>query len=146
FSSTAERTAFRERWLGRYIDRWPHLAYVALDEPARVAGYLVGCLENPAQTRLFQDIAYFKAFARECARYPAHLHINLREDVRGRGIGSALIEAFAQAAHAAGVPGLHIVTAQGARNVSFYERNGFRVLAADTQLGITRIFMGRDLH
>jgi len=52
FASPAERGAFRERWLGRYVTAYPGQFLVALLEPcngqARMAGYLAGCFDDPA--------------------------------------------------------------------------------------------------
>jgi GNAT superfamily N-acetyltransferase len=146
FTDDAERAAFRERWLGRYLDHWSDLAFVANDARGHVAGYLVGCLDNPALSPLFDDVGYFKTFATDCDRYPAHLHINLRADVRGQGIGSALIGAFAAAAAEAGAPGMHIVTSKSARNVGFYLRNGFSILREAPSNNGPIVFMGRPLR
>jgi len=125
FASALERAQFRERWLGRYLSGFPEWVYIARDAEGEVAGYLVGCTSDPARDARFADIGYFVELARETARYPAHLHINLRRDVRGRRIGARLIDAFASDAERAGVPGVHVVTSEGARNIGFYLANGF---------------------
>lgn len=49
FADEKTRAQFRERWLGRYLIHDPQWAYVALDPDARVAGYLAGCLDDPAK-------------------------------------------------------------------------------------------------
>jgi GNAT superfamily N-acetyltransferase len=127
FDDAAERAAFRERWLGRYLDHWPEHVFVASTPDARIVGYLAGCLADPATHPMFADIAYMPAFADLSRSYPAHLHINLDPGWRSGGIGTRLIEAFC--AHATGrVAGVHVVTGRTARNVGFYERNGFRLL------------------
>jgi GNAT superfamily N-acetyltransferase len=125
FASDEARLAFRQRWLGRYLEHYPGDALLAMGRDGRVAGYLVGCLEHPAAAGRFDDIAYFKAFAHLTGRFPAHLHLNLAPEFRGQGIGSRLIAAFARHAEAAGAVGVHVVTGKGMRNVGFYERNGF---------------------
>lgn len=125
FGDPAERDAFRARWLGRYLDGDPDEVFVALTEADKAAGYLVGCLADPAQSGRFDDIPYFRDFAALTAAYPAHLHINLDPSHRGHGIGGRLIEAFvAHAAHR-GAVGVHVVTGATARNRSFYARLGF---------------------
>jgi GNAT superfamily N-acetyltransferase len=86
-----ERQPFRERWLGRYIAHDIESFFVAITEVSTVAGYLAGCLNNPARNPRFADIGYYASFAPLCDRYPCHLHINLDEGYRNRGIGSALI-------------------------------------------------------
>lgn len=130
FASPQVRAEFRERWLGRYLTHDADWTYVALMRDRdvagyEVAGYLAGCLDDPARSQRFADIGYFGSFAALTARYPAHLHINLAARNRGSGIGSALVSRFCNEAGRAGAPGVHVVTSRGARNVRFYERNGF---------------------
>jgi hypothetical protein len=43
-----ERQPFKERWLGRYIAYDIESFFVAITEVSTVAGYLAGCLDNPA--------------------------------------------------------------------------------------------------
>ena len=146
FPPGAERDAFQERWLGRYLSAAHDLALVALDRPDVVAGYLVGALGDPARQARFDDIAYFRSdFARLTARFPAHLHINLAAGYRSRGIGALLIEAFAAHARRAGAPGMHVVTGKGMRNVRFYERCGFTERGAAPWKGGEIVFLGREL-
>lgn len=146
FSDAAERADFRERWLGRYLDHWPEDFFVAATGEGRIVGYLAGCLEDPALHRLFADIGYVATFADLSRSYPAHLHINLDPAWRSGGIGTRLIEAFC--AHAAGrVAGVHVVTGGGARNVRFYQRNGFRLLRTTCSQwsGAEIAFLGRPI-
>jgi GNAT superfamily N-acetyltransferase len=145
FANDAERAVFRERWLGRYLDRWPEHVFVA-STPDRIIGYLAGCLDDPATHPVFADIGYMPAFADLSQSYPAHLHINLDPAWRSGGVGTRLIDAFC--AHAQRrAPGVHVVTGRGARNVRFYERNGFRLLRttrspwSDAEIA----FLGRKL-
>lgn len=130
FASPQVRAEFRERWLGRYLMHDPQWAYVALTPEGAVAGYLAGCVDDPARTPRFADIGYFGTFATLTARYSAHLHINLAPHYRSGGIGSALVARFCADAVDAGALGMHVVTSRGARNVRFYERNGFREAGA----------------
>jgi len=44
-----ERQPFKERWLGRYIAYDIESFFVAITEISTVAGYLAGCLDNPAR-------------------------------------------------------------------------------------------------
>lgn len=146
FSSDGERVAFRERWLGRYLTRLPHQAFVAVDGTHRVVGYLVGSVADPVRDEMFADLEHFKAFAHLTPRYPAQLHVNLDAAWRGRGIGTALIDAFVAVAHEAGAPGVHVVTSRGARNVAFYSANGFvEVGASRPRPEVELVFLGRDL-
>jgi GNAT superfamily N-acetyltransferase len=137
-----ERSAFHDLWLGDYLRFDRDYAWLALDGD-HVAGYLVGCLDNAATSPRFASLAYFQEFAAACAAYPAHLHINLDGAFRNRGIGGPLIDAFAQQVRAAGRPGMHVVTAAAARNVRFYERQGFVRIALSRTGGRDRVFLGR---
>jgi GNAT superfamily N-acetyltransferase len=141
-----EREPFKERWLGRYIAYDIESFFVAITEVSTVAGYLAGCLDNPAHNPRFADIGYYASFAPLCDCYPCHLHINLDERYRNRGIGSALIDAFAAQAESAGRSGIHVVTGEQARNVRFYEKNEFRPLATARWNGAVAVFMGRLLR
>lgn len=162
FTDDAHRARFKARWLGRYLDHFPGSFFVALArdperrEPAFgqdraqkeiaddvVLGYLAGCLEDPRKNPLFADLAYYQAFGALCGTYPAHLHINVAAEARSRGVGAALIEAFAAQCASAGLPGLHLVTDERARNVRFYERNGFKILATTLSHNVPVVFMGR---
>ena len=146
FEPGPEREAFRERWLGRFLERWPELALGLRDDATRhIVGYLVGCVENPALSPHFADLDYFREFAPLCSRFPAHLHINLDPDYRGRGHGQQLIEAFAGLARARGAPGMHVVTAAEARNVGFYARAGFHEAGRTQWNGRTIVMLGRGL-
>jgi GNAT superfamily N-acetyltransferase len=145
FADDAERSAFRERWLGRYLVHDRGHVFLARDHVGAVAGYLVGCLVDPARTDRFRDITYYAGFADLTARYPAHLHINLDPAWRNQGIGGRLIAAFAEQAAGAGAEGVHVVTAAAARNVGFYRRSGFAALREAQWNGAAILFMGRDL-
>ena len=58
--------------------------------------------------------------------YPAHLHINLRRDVRGRQIGQRLVARFVDQARTAGVPGIHAaIRGDNPPACRFFERMGF---------------------
>ena len=62
-------------------------------------------------------------------QYPAHLHIDLKADFRGQGIGGRLIEKFILQAKTKGLKGIHLTTRED--NFSgrkFFEKNGFRLL------------------
>ncbi len=137
---------FKERWLGRYIANDIDSFFVAITENSTVAGYLAGCLDNPAHNPRFADIGYYESFAPLCDLYPCHLHINVNERYRNHGVGSALIAAFAAQAASAGRWGIHVVTGERARNVRFYEKKEFRPLAMARWNGADSVFMGRLLR
>ena len=84
---------------------------------------------DPALDPRHSDLGYFHEFRHITARYPAHLHINMAPEHRSSGLGSRLLAAFIDHVRAEGVPGLHIVTGAGMRNIGFYARNGFSIMA-----------------
>jgi GNAT superfamily N-acetyltransferase len=145
FAQEYDRNSFRMRWLGRYLDCFPDSFFVARFDDGNVAGYLAGCLENPALNSLFDDVEYFKIFAHLSMTYPGHLHINVDARFRNCGIGAALVSAFAEHAGNQGLAGMHVVTGGNARNAGFYARNGFEALAETTLSHGIIIFMGRRL-
>jgi GNAT superfamily N-acetyltransferase len=145
FASDTVRTAFRERWLGRYFRFDPQWAYLARSAGGEVVGYLVGCLDDPARTARFDDIPVLQDFKTLTPDYPAHLHVNCAALWRSKGVGAMLVERFAADAAAAGAPGVHIVTGEGLRNVRFYERIGFVLKGSATFNGKTVVLLGRDL-
>jgi ribosomal protein S18 acetylase RimI-like enzyme len=59
-------------------------------------------------------------------RWPAHLHIDLLRDARGRGVGAALMRRWLDSLRQAGVPGCHLETmAENTGAVAFFESMGF---------------------
>ncbi len=145
FETDAARAAFRERWLGRYLETFPAWAYVALDADGEVAGYLVGSIEDPAKSGFFDDITYFGAFSSLTARFPAQLHVNMAPAWRSKGQGALLVERFCRDAAHAGVPGVHVVSSRDMRNIGFYKRMGFRDVGGLKWNGRELVFLGREL-
>jgi len=145
FADCAARDAFRERWLGRYLEHYRQWAYVALTSEGAVAGYLVGCLDDPALSPRFADLPYFQVFRLLTARYPAHLHVNVDAAHRGHGIGAALVARFVSEAQQEKSPGVHVVTSRNARNVAFYARHGFAPAGYEGSGDAAIVFLARAL-
>ncbi|QNG20261.1 GNAT family N-acetyltransferase [Rhodococcus triatomae] len=60
------------------------------------------------------------------ARWPAHLHIDLVPEARGRGVGGALMRRWLDRLEALGVPGCHLQTlVENEGAVRFFESSGF---------------------
>lgn len=148
----AERDAFGRLWLDPY-ERWaPEWAYVARAE-GRVVGYLTGCRSSLAffakslvlgpRPKLGNNLRFPAALlARLALRYPAHLHVNVRESHRG-GTGRALVSRFESDVAGAGAGGVHLFC--GARPVGFYEKLGYAELGR-VLIGEIPIFaMGKRL-
>lgn len=125
FADAGERAAFAARWLDHYLTHESGRLFLARASAGSLAGYLTGCADSRAAAPLYRAIPHYALFEDRFALYPAHLHVNCRPEARGRGIGAALVAAFVGQLTAAGVSGVHIVTAPGARNARFYRRCGF---------------------
>jgi ribosomal protein S18 acetylase RimI-like enzyme len=79
------------------------------------------------------------------APYPAHAHIDLLEEARGRGIGRLGMEYLMAALRAAGAPGLHLGVSPVNRNAQkFYTKLGFERID-DATLPRHTVFMARLL-
>jgi GNAT superfamily N-acetyltransferase len=145
FSSEQEKDVFRERSLGRYIERHRDSFFVALDESGLVVGYLAGCLKNPTELAHFSDIEYFEAIGDLCRDYPAHLHVNVAAPWRNHGLGAALVERFVMWARLHSVEGIHLVTSRTSRSIPFYQRSGFYELRVFPWSSGISVCMGRKL-
>ena len=66
-------------------------------------------------------------------------------EARDQGIGSRLIEAFADHAADSGVPGMHVVTGEGLRNVGFYLKCGFTTVRVFPWNGRSLVMLARAL-
>lgn len=138
-------------WVGPYLLGEPEFALVVADE-AGVAGYCLAapdtrrseawCEDNwwPALREHYPrlddgspDAELVRAIhdpdpAKDeiVAAYPAHLHIDLLERVRGAGFGRLLIERQLAALRALGIPGVHLdVDHRNANAIAFYHHLGF---------------------
>lgn len=119
FGSPDERERFRAQYLTSYLRE---LALVAVRGDA-VVGYIVCARQtDPSGAYWSPHLAVFEDLY---PRYPAHLHINCTEAVRGLGVGGLLIEELLRQLRLERCPGVHLITLGGARNVSFYLRHGF---------------------
>ncbi|MDO9383645.1 MAG: GNAT family N-acetyltransferase [Hyphomicrobiaceae bacterium] len=146
FADDAARLAFRERWLGRYLQHFPDCCFVAIDVDGQAVGYICGSLQDPARDPRFADQPHFAHFADLTPAFPAQLHVNLAQAARGRGIGRLLIEALAAHASAAGAAGIHAISSRGARNLGFYAANGFTEAGSASIGDKELVFLGRSLR
>ena len=130
-----QRKAFGRLWIDPYR-RWaPNWAYVARDQ-GRVVGYLTGCASSTAffilsglfgpRPNLGANLRFPKrVLAHLLLRYPAHLHVNVREGHRG-GTGRALMERFERDV----AVGVHVFC--GERPRGFYLKLGYEELGRIT--------------
>ncbi len=129
FDTDDARQRFLEAWTGYYRESEPDGILLYLAPDGRVAGYLTGCRDSRAATRLYADIDSYRVFEDQFDAYPAHFHVNCHPDHRNHGNGSRLVAAFLDDCRGRGVAGVHVVTAEGARNIGFYRRCGFETIA-----------------
>lgn len=140
-----ERDLFFHDWAGRYIDRWPDWVYLANENDVPV-GYLIGCPDTAANLSALQGLFYLQAFSPCYQTYPAHFHVNCDTEHRGIGIGAQLVERYCSDLGAAGIGGVHLVTASKARNRKFYARLGFHEHAQADVNGRQLVLLGRRLE
>lgn len=147
--------SFAEIWTGYYTDREAESTFVAVRD-GEIVGYLTGCVDSrvaPSPERSITRAAVHHAlFLRPGTarflwrgltdslfqggtpsgeltdrRWPSHLHINLVSEARGRGAGTALMEAWFARLRRVGSPGCHLGTLlENERAIGFFERMGFR--------------------
>ena len=146
FPPGPERDAFRERWLGRYLQGGSDVVLLALAGTPRSPAISSARWRIPPSSPALPISATSAPTSPSLTpHFPAHLHINLATEFRSQGIGAALIEAFAGHARRAGAPGMHAVTGKGMRNVAFYTRCGFTERATALWNGHPIVFLGRQL-
>ena len=146
FANEEKHEEFWQRWASYYIENCAHELFFACDGD-QTLGYLSGCNDSHAALRaLHQRIQSYSLFEDLFAIYPAHFHINVHPDARGRGIGEHLVAKYIENLKKIGTPGVHIVTAAGERNVIFYLRNRFQTIAERAFNNQQLIFMGRSLE
>ncbi len=150
FDSEDSRSAFLWRYFGYYAVRAPELFLIAVDGGKRVLGYVCAVSDTRFHRELYAIASHVPVFDDLYDAYPAHLHINLGEASRGRGLGGVLIRNLESRLRRLGVTGLHLVTSAGARNVRFYRKNGFeraveRRLPGGSDRDPPLLFLGKSL-
>jgi len=144
FSAPQARSAFHELWLGRYLRHCKQDFFVALDDDSKVAGYLAGSLYSNEYPMVGPDIyALFPTGL--LAACPAHIHVNVRKDARGQGIGALLIVAFVHHCRMHKAHGFHAITATNSRSAHFFERCGLLDVADAEWNGRSIVMLGRRL-
>jgi GNAT superfamily N-acetyltransferase len=145
FSSEAERDRFHDIWLGRYLRHCPEDCFLALDDESCVEGYLAGSLISNADP--LPGPEYYALFPSGLlTTCPAHIHVNVHKDSRGKGTGTLLVAAFAHHCMASGVSGFHAVTMADSRSEDFFKSCGMHDLADAVWNGHPIVFLGRRLN
>ncbi|MEN9529545.1 MAG: hypothetical protein RI932_1418 [Pseudomonadota bacterium] len=126
FKSPDERDAFRHKYLDWYAKNYPEYFFIALDQNNGVQGYICGVPDTTKHPELSQLHPWFSVITEDFIDYQAHLHINCADSARGAGLGSTLLNVFENTLRSKGIKGVHLVTAPDARNVGFYDKNGYK--------------------
>lgn len=142
FVSDNEKQQFFKLWTEYYLNQnWPGKTTYIKNGP-EVLGYVMWATNsNLAKNYYEQLLPSYTLFEDLFDEFPAHLHINLSPKARGQGVGSQLIE-YVLTTYGTNGP-FHIVTSEGARNQSFYLKNGFTFTVTKDFCGAALAFMGR---
>lgn len=146
--SEKAKLKFEDQWLGPYFFDFPKDSHIFLakDETDKTIGYLIGICDSSMFLKSFSErVGVYSLYEDLFERYPAHLHINLSPECRGKGVGSDLIQAFVLFLRQENVKGVHLVTSKDARNVVFYRRNGFLFESERTPKNHTFLFLGQEI-
>lgn len=142
-------------YVGPYLTLAPELALVA-DDGGRGSGYALAVVDTATFEQALDDVwwpsiqsTYLSDGAGNTAKrfdaellalvrnpeltrhphlpgYPSHLHIDLLDHVRGRGLGSQMLAVLFERLRAAGSPGVHLgVDASNVGAQHFYRHLGF---------------------
>ncbi|MFY9114207.1 MAG: GNAT family N-acetyltransferase [Dethiobacteria bacterium] len=148
---------FADFWILYYTDFEPQSTFVARVGD-RTVGYLCGCLNTHRYNRtlavriiprlLFRALRGHYRIGKKTKKYirdmfsglspgniypplklyPAHLHINIDEDYRRKGIGEALMNRYFACLRKHNIKGVHLGTTSLNRSaVPFYEKLGFEL-------------------
>ncbi len=167
--------SFADIWTAWYTDHEPESCLV-VEWQGRAAGYLTGCVDTARAARPAAEIrrqilrrwlllrpgtAGFlwrgladtlregnaATDALQDPRYPAHLHIDLLPEVRGQGMGAALMRAWLERLRALGSPGCHLITlAENASGVGFFRAMGFEPAGPPVRVAGMRTREAARLH
>lgn len=145
FSDATAKQEFYQKWLGVYIDHFSENCFVSLDESSnKVLGYIICC---PDTLKYFKAIYGVEALVwrDHYTEYPAHFHINCHSTSRGMGLGSKLLQHLENYLKEQGISGVHLTTAKGAENVSFYQKNRYQCVAEEQKHESTLILLAKKL-
>ena len=110
FDSSDEKNLFQQKYLDSYLSK--DFVFVALQN--EVLGYLLWRVEKREENFL--------------TLYPSHLHINCHPLKQGKGIGGKLIDQLKIQLSNKNINGVHLITLYGHQNMSFYQKNEFKIL------------------
>lgn len=140
-----KQKAFLDKWLNSYLELFPEFSFAAWDESKKEAlGYIICC---PDTARFYEklDQKNLEIWKESFNEFPAHLHINCAPQARGHGVGGKLLNALEEELKKHSLPGLHLITALGARNVGFYKKNGYGLIDQRSFNNIELVLLGKRL-
>lgn len=163
------REVFGLRWAQSYLKFYPEFCFVAV-ENEEVIGYILSAPDTKEQedvyikniipiikSKISQDYKYYEMFTAfipendllgdKLDSYPAHLHINLTEKCRHKGIGSKLMSAMENNLKDKGVEAVHLGVMKDNRAAyNFYKKHGYKTIT-EHDFGNESIgcFMGKVL-
>jgi GNAT superfamily N-acetyltransferase len=139
FESVEAKNDFLYKYLGYYRENYPDYFLVGVLEK-EVMGYICGSPDSSKDLVLFDILPHYGLFKDLYSTYPAHLHINLSENSRGKGIGSKLIRQFENLCQSP----THLITSPSARNRSFYLKNDYSFESVRSYSNTDILFMGKS--
>lgn len=144
FSSEEKKENFFKKWCGDYKTYYPDEFFLLMEDD-RVLGYLSGVMNS--SFLIFKiETPGFLVFEDLFEKFPAHFHINLHPDERGRGAGSILVEYYFDFLRSKKIKGVHIVTSPDAKNIYFYKKLLFSFVDTREYNQRELLFMGRSLE
>lgn len=142
FPSVEERVRFLVKYLGVYVQSYPELCLIAVQDN-KVLGYCCGMPQTLPE--LYELVPHLEIFEDLYETYPSHLHINCHSNARCMGLGTLLITEFEKMMSEEGMPGVHIITSPTARNVNFYKKLNYTFEAQRNFKGADLLLLGKTL-
>jgi ribosomal protein S18 acetylase RimI-like enzyme len=146
FTANATVEEISDEFRYKYLDYYLENGYCFVAEDESVLGYICG-LENINQhSVLFEKIPYLSLFKEQYETYPTVLHINMSNLSQGKGLGSQLIEFASKKLKSSGCRNIHLITAEGAANVSFYQKNSFIEIGRHNYKGSVLLMLSKNFE
>lgn len=144
FTNDEEKNKSFKKWTDYYLENHPEWIYIAVKGGQCVA-YLMACPSSDDAEKLFSEFQSYDLFKDQFGKFPAHLHINTHESLRGQGIGAKLVKRLCSELKIEDKEGLHIITSPDADNVHFYDKLGFSFHLQRDFKDLKLLFMGKEL-
>lgn len=153
-------SAIRTVFCDSYLDITPNTCMVLLDESDHVFGYVLSAsdyqewaenqmdylLENKADSLTIEMArGANSAMAKHSKKYPAHFHIQIKEEARGTGYGSMLLRCLEECVRNNNVNAIMCnVASSNPKALAFYLKNGYSELDRNEyELAMGKVLFGR---